>query len=314
MGWLYVPGSEDWNSGSMPPSRFWAGDSTLSAMSSGKATPRPSSWRGWRTRPWVKLLSGTTSAPSRARVTAARWISSQEDSPANRSLELGSDSGWMIRDGSGPRSRKWWATWNPVSCSWRTFAGSRRGHWKLSSGTWPTSGSMRNGTCWQQEMWVRPTRGNAGGSSRGARIWPTVTARDDQKSVEAHLAMKQRLGPGHTAITSLTVFVKAWPTPRASMNENRTTKNAPSHGNGHGKTLAGEAVRWASSHPDPTTTTDGVDGSKPVGLNPDFAEMLMGWPRGWTDCTRSATGSYRSWRRRHLSVLRDVLAWYSAHE
>jgi hypothetical protein len=32
-----------------------------------------------------------------------------------------------------------------------------------------------------------------------------------------------------------------WPTARASISENRTTRNAPSHGNGHGKTLAGEA-------------------------------------------------------------------------
>jgi hypothetical protein len=32
-----------------------------------------------------------------------------------------------------------------------------------------------------------------------------------------------------------------WPTARASLQENRTTKHAPSHGKTHGKTLAGEA-------------------------------------------------------------------------
>lgn len=38
----------------------------------------------------------------------------------------------------------------------------------------------------------------------------------------------------------------SWPTPRASMNENRTTKNAPSHGVTHGETLAGTVSSWAT--------------------------------------------------------------------
>jgi len=37
-----------------------------------------------------------------------------------------------------------------------------------------------------------------------------------------------------------------WPTPRSSENENRTTQPAPSHGNGHGKVLAGEVQLWAT--------------------------------------------------------------------
>jgi hypothetical protein len=46
--------------------------------------------------------------------------------------------------------------------------------------------------------------------------WPTPTANDDNKSVEAHLAMKQRMGErdgsnsNRTAITSLSVKVKQW--------------------------------------------------------------------------------------------------------
>lgn len=48
-----------------------------------------------------------------------------------------------------------------------------------------------------------------------------------------------------------------WPTPRASPNENRTTHHAPTHGAGHGKTLAGEAVgrNW------PTPTRQDAAGS-----------------------------------------------------
>lgn len=34
-------------------------------------------------------------------------------------------------------------------------------------------------------------------------------------------------------------------------------------------------------------------------LNPAFAEMVMDWPIGWTDCTQSGTGRFRSWRQQH---------------
>ena len=52
----------------------------------------------------------------------------------------------------------------------------------------------------------------ANGCSSSA--WPTPVANDDQKSPEAHLAMKARMkgGPRQT-VTSLTVMSKMWPTP-----------------------------------------------------------------------------------------------------
>ena len=45
--------------------------------------------------------------------------------------------------------------------------------------------------------------------------WPTPVAQDDNKSPEAHLAMKERMGGNRTAVTSLQVMAKmtAWPTP-----------------------------------------------------------------------------------------------------
>jgi hypothetical protein len=47
-------------------------------------------------------------------------------------------------------------------------------------------------------------------SSKTSGLWPTPTANDDNKSVEAHLAMKQRMKGGpRTAITSLQCAVKA---------------------------------------------------------------------------------------------------------
>ncbi|HRC26790.1 MAG TPA: hypothetical protein PKX87_05100, partial [Alphaproteobacteria bacterium] len=49
-------------------------DIELWVTSSGKPTRRPRSWRGWKTRPWIARLSGTTLPPSTADLGAAWWI------------------------------------------------------------------------------------------------------------------------------------------------------------------------------------------------------------------------------------------------
>lgn len=79
-------------------------------------------------------------------------------------------------------------------------------------------------------------------------MWPTPVAQDDNKSPEAHLAMKQRMGErdgsnaNRTAITSLNVMSQLWSTPRASPNENRQTQASPSQQAGeHGMNLATQA-------------------------------------------------------------------------
>lgn len=137
-----------------------------------------------------------------------------------------------------------------------------------------------------------------------ASMWGTPVARGDQKSPEAHLAMKQRaLGRGpDAAITSLTVQVKDWPTPTTA-DSNGSGGNPQTTGT-HGVTLTDAARReptWAPpGHPLATTTTDGSDTSPKVDLNPRFVEALMGVPPNWlTPSTSVATDSYLRWLRTH---------------
>ena len=58
--------------GSISASSWPSPEPTLWLTSSGKPLRRPLSWRGWRTRPYLRLLSGTTLHPS----TAARGVAS----------------------------------------------------------------------------------------------------------------------------------------------------------------------------------------------------------------------------------------------
>ncbi len=87
--------------------------------------------------------------------------------------------------------------------------------------------------------------------------WPTAVANDDNKTPEAHLAMKKRMGErdgtnaNRTAITSLQVAVKAWPTPAARDHKG---ENSPDQ--------LPNAVAFLYSRPDPETAPHGPESSE----------------------------------------------------
>jgi hypothetical protein len=148
---------------------------------------------------------------------------------------------------------------------------------------------------------------------------------------------KKRGGPRGDE-TLLPGQAEQWPTPRASANENRTTKPAPSHGKGHGKVLAGEAVAWPTPRasdtnppgvhgnggqdlrtevdrwPTPRTKTSGQDsGSKQrteQGANPGLLDAAKDWPTPQARDFRSVTGRETEQRdnaMQNLNVAAD--AW-----
>jgi len=183
----------------------------------------------------------------------------------------------------------------------------------------------------QAQAWPTPkgTDGTKGGpnqaGSKGdlmlpsaAAQWPTPVANDDNKSPEAHLAMKARMkgGPRQT-ITSLQVLVQQWPTPAA-----RDSKGANSEQHalvtGGGRKHMDQLSNFVahSSHlaqpmPDGQSSCEsGPDSPQPSTkrLNPAFGEWLMGWPIGHTIAEPSASSASEmaSWRcklRQRLSYL-----------
>lgn len=98
--------------------------------------------------------------------------------------------------------------------------------------------------------------------------WPTPVAKDDGKSPEAHLAMKQRMGErdgsgaNRTQITSLQVMAQ-------TVGPARLTAS--------GKMLTGSSAGMESGGQ----------------LNPEHSRWLMGYPAAWGSCGATAMQSLR---------------------
>ena len=105
--------------------------------------------------------------------------------------------------------------------------------------------------------------------------WPTPVANDDNKTPEAHLAMKQRMGQrdgtnaNRTAITSLQVMSKF------------IEIDQPARLTVHGELVTGSTAGMASGGQ----------------LNPAHSRWLMGFPPEWCDCAVTAMPSTRTKRR-----------------
>ena len=135
---------------------------------------------------------------------------------------------------------------------------------------------------------------------------PTPVANDDNKSPEAHLAMKQRMGErdgsgaNRTAITSLQVMAKyvesGWVTPSA-----RDWKDTPGMSttgidpDGSSRQRIDQLPRQAAQM-DFGAIATGFHSAmgKSARLNPALSRWLMGIPPSWDDCAPTATPSTRS--------------------
>lgn len=122
MAWLYVPGlavsSSDCTSQS-PPIELWV-------TSSGKPSPRPLLWPGWKTRPWIGLLSGTTLPHSTAAAGVDAWISSLRATRASPSPPPASGLGQKTPGTSGRTSGASSSRCGPSGCSSKTSPGTYR--------------------------------------------------------------------------------------------------------------------------------------------------------------------------------------------
>jgi hypothetical protein len=124
----------------------------------------------------------------------------------------------------------------------------------------------------------------------GRMVWPTPQARDHFPAhSQEYIAEKKALGHGMANLND----VAMWSTPRASPNENRTTKATPSQMAGkHGQYLAVQAILSNGSS---------VPTEKPGALNPEFVCWLMGYPTAWVSCADLEMPSTRARQRNSSS-------------
>lgn len=150
--------------------------------------------------------------------------------------------------GSGPSTLASFAFFDRASCSWKTSQRSLFEGSTVFSGTWPRSGSMRNGMCFERPMsgprivesdsssWPTPTASEYGSSQNGingvggeherpsagtpslwtlARNWPTPTARlgDEKRGTPSQELARRRFASGRRNLDDAAAL---WPTPLAA--------------------------------------------------------------------------------------------------
>lgn len=136
-----------------------------------------------------------------------------------------------------------------------------------------------------------------------AAMWPTAVANPDNKTPEAHLAMKQRMGErdgsgaNRTAITDITVMMKAvayMPTPTvADVQGGRKTRSGA---RSNEPLLNGQCFEMEPTGPTPNGSPATTE--KRGAPNPVFAFWLMGFPDVWISGALEAMRSFRKPRRK----------------
>ena len=217
--WLYIP------SKTLSPCSQGSEDSTLQSNSSsrkpelwlsasGKAMQRPLSWQGWKTRRWMKLLSGVTLPRSKANRGAEKWIASLEDFPARTSPTQASAPGSAKEPGQDCSTNMpaLLAKYDPDTLSWRTSQACWiTGQWALYLENFPAWGSLVNGECFQRQNAAVRTNG------KGFSSWPTPTTQESPHPNARMSDTGRRISSNGKGSHGLNLEDKtgAWPTPRA---------------------------------------------------------------------------------------------------
>lgn len=297
----------------------------LFVTSSGKPMLRPSSWRGWKTRPWTQRLSGTTLPVLTVARGVERWIFSLVDIRASHFPSRANARASMIPAIYGHTSPGLSANADPNGCFWKTSQiistsdiAKSEASWKSwatglrkdslrrqklarrtngnASLFWPTpnvagGGNPPENLIRKGNHYVRPSGKKAHlGLDQAAKMWPTPMASDGCKP-----------SGGNRKSTDLTHASKMWPTPAA-----RDAKGANSRAhvevNGTGRRHMDQLANFAvHSRPAREISKDGNNTSDtPRTLNPAFVEALMGWPVGWTSFDSAAT-AWSHWLQRMRS-------------
>ena len=266
---------------------------------------RPASLlRAWKTRPWMRLLSGLTFDPSIQRLGVDAWISSLRVIRASHFPSPDANRPKPILVTSGPSSARLSAPSSRASASSKTCPTTYVWDLSKSTMTYDQWVSALRRACLRRKKsalltkekgsssWPTPRALEPGSTSPGyrkglaetVRHWLTPRATDSgekQETFQARMADRT-----DQAFSSLTAQAKAWPTPMA-----RDWKDTPGMKRRKTQQVSLSALAYHSGHHAPENETNGAPSQ--MRLNPAFTEWLMGWPIGWTDFVPVATAWFR---------------------
>ncbi len=228
---------------------------------SGKATPHPLSWRGWKTRPWIARLSGTMLKPSEAKRGAARWISSMAVIHASHSRLQAVNLATKTRAISGRISRGSSARLNRPSASLKMSADIY--DWGSSKSTMTFAAwviALRQG-CLRRRKSARLINVN------GCSSWPTV------RVSSANGASRKEISAGNPK-GRLEVSAQLWLTPRAQETTEKQESFIRRNGDRTDRcfgSLTAQTTRW------PTPRAQ-EPGSTSVDHGLSLTEASKAWP------------------------------------
>ena len=272
---------------------------------SGRLTQQRSLQRAWKKHSYLRLLSGMTLPRFLVNSSVTRYISSTPGIRANHFLRPESDSERLTPGISGP-------TFDGISRSSSQSGASLKTSEDISPLALNRSGEtfvdlvtrLKQDYSVRRKS-VRRTYGNGSTSLPTGIKWPTPSTLDSGTGSWKNGNGNAKQWGGNNSVKSLVIAIDQgmWPTPRASANENRTTKPTPSQESGkHGKYLAAEVQRrWAT----PTAncmdmdtmernsySRDALKAMRDAGtpyetqttgmLDATWVEGLMGYPYNWT--------------------------------
>ena len=193
--------------------------------------------------------------------------------------------------------KKWQGSFTKLDLNtrlWKTHQCSLLEDLESYSETWPQSGTMRNGKCWERqtlelgikeiEFGLLPnginffhtpnTTGLDGGSNSRKALkkrmeqWPTPDANCGKRGTQPNWTPIRKSGqPAQYTINQ--AVRDRFPTPQASDNRDRGNMSSPSVKR---RLKIGKQVSLSQSVSDNSGK-----------LNPTWVEWLMGWPMQWTD-------------------------------
>jgi len=294
----------------VPPSSFWRtwqgtlalGLEASSEISTDQATElrRLSSER----RKWAHPINGNESLSSAWQTP--RSITGGAES-GERKQELGrTESG----GGDLQAQANQWQT--PGTDSFRSRGGDRKDEPGLDQQgrNWPTpTQADQSGHVGEYPKTATHNEGKT--LATASDQWPTPTANDDNKTPEAHLAMKKRMGErdgtnaNRTAITSLQVKVQTFPSfpldpPTVtdgdeSLNDTPNSRRQwPTPRASDGPPESSHARTWSTTDRNLHTVIREIAPTKR--LNPRFVAWLMNWPDPvviFSDSTETASSRYK---------------------